>query len=201
MAPGECELSTARFPMRRDERKAAVDRFQIVPHLAALGAAYVLALPIAWDREKGDRSAGLRIFPLVAIAACGFIQAAESLLVNSPEGIARIVEGVITGIGLIGGGAILNRAPSESGLLWPRCRLCAQMERATGFGAAGQRTRDVCSVDLSGGRSVPVALERGWGVRRRRTRKATLCRHAQTVDAISWPFTRRRLRQARLLAR
>jgi putative Mg2+ transporter-C (MgtC) family protein len=89
--------------------------FQIVPHLVALGAAYALALPIAWDREKEDRSAGLRTFPLVAVAACGFLQAAESMLVNSPEGIARVVEGVITGIGFIGGGAILKTGASVRG--------------------------------------------------------------------------------------
>lgn len=92
-----------------------MDRFQILPHLAALGTAYVFALPIGWDREKEDRSAGLRTFPLVAIASCGFIQAAEALLVSSPEGIARIVEGVITGIGFIGGGAILKTGASVHG--------------------------------------------------------------------------------------
>lgn len=89
--------------------------FQIIPHFTALGVAYLLALPIGWDREKGDRSAGLRTFPLVAIASCGFIQAAESFLANSPEGIAPIVEGVITGIGFIGGGAILQTGASVHG--------------------------------------------------------------------------------------
>ncbi|MDJ0450708.1 MgtC/SapB family protein [Methylocystis sp. JR02] len=92
-----------------------MDRFQILPHLAALGAAYVLALPIGWDREKEDRSAGLRTFPLVAIASCGIILAADSILVNSPEGVARIVEGVVTGIGFIGGGAILKTGASVHG--------------------------------------------------------------------------------------
>ena len=33
--------------------------------------------PIGWNREKEERSAGLRTFPLVAVATCGFIQAAE----------------------------------------------------------------------------------------------------------------------------
>lgn len=94
---------------------APVDRFQIVPHLLALGAAYALALPIGWDREKADRSAGLRTFPLVALSSCGFIQAAEGLLAHSPEGVARIVEGVITGIGFIGGGAILKTGVSVHG--------------------------------------------------------------------------------------
>jgi len=81
--------------------------FNIVPHLAALVAAYLLALPIGWDRERSERSAGLRTFPLVAIASCGFIQATENLTAGSAEATARIVEGLITGMGFIGGGAIL----------------------------------------------------------------------------------------------
>ena len=81
--------------------------FDIVPHLVTLLVAYVLALPIGWDREKNERSAGLRTFPLVAIASCGFIQAAESIVHGNPEATARIVEGLITGMGFIGGGAIL----------------------------------------------------------------------------------------------
>jgi putative Mg2+ transporter-C (MgtC) family protein len=81
--------------------------FNVVPHLGALIVAYLLALPIGWDREKSERSAGLRTFPLVAIAACGFIQATENLTQGNPEATARIVEGLITGMGFIGGGAIL----------------------------------------------------------------------------------------------
>jgi putative Mg2+ transporter-C (MgtC) family protein len=92
-----------------------LNRFQILPHLATLGLAYALALPIAWDRERQGRSAGLRTFPLVAIASCGFIQAAETLLANSPDGLARILEGVITGIGFIGGGAIIKTGVSVQG--------------------------------------------------------------------------------------
>ena len=92
-----------------------MDKFQVIPHLAALTAAYGLALPIGWDREKEARSAGLRTFPLVAVASCGFIQATEALLTNSPEAMARVVEGIITGIGFIGGGAILKHGASVHG--------------------------------------------------------------------------------------
>jgi putative Mg2+ transporter-C (MgtC) family protein len=92
-----------------------VDKFQILPHLAALAGAYALALPIGWDRERQDRSAGLRTFPLVALASCGFVQAAEQYMANSPDGMARIIEGVITGIGFIGGGAILKQGASVKG--------------------------------------------------------------------------------------
>ena len=93
----------------------ALDGFEIVRHLTALAIAYALAFPIGWDREKATRSAGLRTFPLVALASCGFVQATESMLAGSPEGTARIVEGPITGIGFIGGGAILKDGLSVRG--------------------------------------------------------------------------------------
>lgn len=89
--------------------------FQVLPHILALLIAYVLALPIGWNREREERSAGLRTFPLVAIASCGFVQAAESLTPSSPEAMARIVEGIITGMGFIGGGAILRMKESVKG--------------------------------------------------------------------------------------
>jgi putative Mg2+ transporter-C (MgtC) family protein len=90
-------------------------QFNLFPHFVALSIAYVLAFPIGWNREKEERSAGLRTFPLVAVATCGFVQAAESLTVNSPEALARIIEGLITGMGFIGGGAILRRDDSVKG--------------------------------------------------------------------------------------
>jgi putative Mg2+ transporter-C (MgtC) family protein len=91
------------------------DEFNMLPHFFALAVAYLLALPIGWNREKEERSAGLRTFPLVAIASCGLIQAAESLTAGSPEAMARIVEGLITGMGFIGGGAILQLKDSVKG--------------------------------------------------------------------------------------
>jgi putative Mg2+ transporter-C (MgtC) family protein len=92
-----------------------VDVFRIAPHLAALAGAYALAFPIGWNREREARSAGLRTFPLVAVASCGFVQATESLVHGSPEATSRIIEGLITGMGFIGGGAILKEGGSVSG--------------------------------------------------------------------------------------
>jgi putative Mg2+ transporter-C (MgtC) family protein len=91
------------------------DNFDILPHLVALLVAYVLALPIGWNREKEERSAGLRTFPLVAVASCGFVQAAEGLVGTNPESLARVIEGIITGMGFIGGGAILKVRDSVRG--------------------------------------------------------------------------------------
>lgn len=92
-----------------------LDSFRILPHLVALVAAYALAVPIGWDREKSGRSAGLRTFPLVSVAACSFVQATETLLADHLEGAARIIGGVITGIGLIGGSAIVKHGTSVLG--------------------------------------------------------------------------------------
>jgi putative Mg2+ transporter-C (MgtC) family protein len=49
----------------------------------------------------------MRSFPLVAMVACGFIQGTE-----------RIVDGVITGIGFIGGGAILSNRSCHIASWW-----------------------------------------------------------------------------------
>lgn len=95
--------------------QALFEDFELIPHIVALALSYALAFPIGWNREKGERSAGLRTFPLVAVASCGFLQAAESRLGDSPESLARIIEGLITGVGFIGGGAILKRGASVHG--------------------------------------------------------------------------------------
>ena len=89
--------------------------FEIGPHFVALLIAYALAFPIGWNREHEERSAGLRTFPLVAVATCGFIQASEHMVGSSPEAMARIVEGLITGMGFVGGGAILRLKDSVRG--------------------------------------------------------------------------------------
>jgi putative Mg2+ transporter-C (MgtC) family protein len=98
-----------------EEFEHLLSTLRVIPHIAALAFAYVLALPIGWDRERNERSAGLRTFPLVAVASCGFIQATERILTNSPEAQARIIEGLITGIGFIGGGAIIRQAGTVQG--------------------------------------------------------------------------------------
>ncbi len=89
--------------------------FAPIPHLLPLAIAYILALPIGWNRERAERNAGLRTFPLVAVASCGFIQAVEATLGSDPEAIARVLEGVIAGIGFLGGGAILQQRNAVRG--------------------------------------------------------------------------------------
>lgn len=88
---------------------------EIVDHLWRIGLAYTLAFPLGWNREhSATRTAGLRTFPLVAMASCGFVLVGLSVLEGS-ESHARILYGLMTGIGFIGGGAILKREGEISG--------------------------------------------------------------------------------------
>ena len=86
----------------------------VAQNLIQLGIAYLLALPIAVDREKASRSAGLRTFPLVAVSACGYMLVGISVL-DTTDAEARVLQGLITGIGFIGGGAILKSNGSVRG--------------------------------------------------------------------------------------
>ena len=84
--------------------------------LLRVGIAFVLAMPVAWERYKSDRSLGLRTFPIVAMASCGFVLIAKPAAEQNPEVLARILQGLLGGIGFIGGGAILKHGTNVKGL-------------------------------------------------------------------------------------
>ena len=116
-------------------RLESLSWWEVASHLVDLAIAYGLALPIGWDREREERSAGIRTFPLVAVASCGFVLIAIRVLGEGSTAQARILEGLITGVGFIGGGAILKHAGQASGTataasLWATGALGA----AVGFG-------------------------------------------------------------------
>jgi putative Mg2+ transporter-C (MgtC) family protein len=93
---------------------ANIDWWQVLDHLWHLVIAYALAIPIGLDREKSERHFGLRTFPLVAVVACGFMIVGKSVI-DSTDGEARIFQGIVTGIGFIGGGAIFKDKDRVSG--------------------------------------------------------------------------------------
>jgi len=84
-------------------------------HLVHLLVAFVLALPIGWHRAREEHGAGLRTFPLVAIASCGLVQTAISVLGAGAVVQANIMQGVVTGIGFIGAGAIMKQGDFTAG--------------------------------------------------------------------------------------
>jgi putative Mg2+ transporter-C (MgtC) family protein len=87
---------------------------EVVSHVVHLGIAFVITIPLGLDRERSERGPGLRTFPLVAIGSCAFLLIGRSLLDGS-ESHARLLYGLMTGIGFIGGGSILKEGGSVSG--------------------------------------------------------------------------------------
>lgn len=83
-------------------------------NLYKMGIAYVLALPIGFNRERESKGAGLRTFPLVAVASCGFMLVGIDVL-DSTDAESRVIYGLMTGIGFIGGGSIVKSDQSVSG--------------------------------------------------------------------------------------
>jgi putative Mg2+ transporter-C (MgtC) family protein len=86
-----------------------------VDHLVHLLVAFILALPIGWHRAREEHGAGLRTFPLVAMAACGFVQTGISVLGAGAVTQANILQGVIIGVGFIGAGAIMKEGAVATG--------------------------------------------------------------------------------------
>jgi putative Mg2+ transporter-C (MgtC) family protein len=79
-----------------------------------IGLAYVLTLPMAWWREKELHAIGIRTFPIVAMASCGYLLIFQGLpdaqTLNS-----HVLQGLIAGIGFVGGGAIVRDGMSVHG--------------------------------------------------------------------------------------
>ncbi|HSO18580.1 MAG TPA: MgtC/SapB family protein [Desulfosarcina sp.] len=92
-----------------------MDGALVISHLSHLVFAYLLAMPIGWERELSKRQFGLRTFPLVAVVTCGFMLVGMSVIDNT-DGEARVMQGLITGIGFIGGGAILKDEDKVAGV-------------------------------------------------------------------------------------
>lgn len=91
-----------------------IDWMKILEYGMLLTAAYVLALPIGWDQEKEHQSAGLRVFPIVAVGSCGYLLLGYQVPTPDGQAHARILVGLITGVGFIGGGAIIKDSSGEN---------------------------------------------------------------------------------------
>ena len=91
------------------------DTTYIVYHLVTMLIAFVLVLPIGVHRWQSSRSLGFRTIPLVALAAAGFVLVGQRLVGNDPNATARLLQGLMTGVGFLGGGAIVKQGLSVEG--------------------------------------------------------------------------------------
>lgn len=91
-----------------DELRAGFpDLAQTVRLLVRISVAMLLGAIIGMQRERYGKSAGLRTHILVALSSALFVIAATESGMGA-DGVSRVVQGLTTGIGFIGAGAILK---------------------------------------------------------------------------------------------
>lgn len=79
--------------------------------LEKIALAWALVIPTGWWAEKQGNAVGIRTFPLVAMASCGFLMILDNV---NGDG-SRVLQGLIAGIGFVGGGAIVRDGISVRG--------------------------------------------------------------------------------------
>lgn len=83
------------------------DRTELAHVVIRLVAAIVLGAVVGYEREKAGKEAGLRTHILVAMGTALFVLAATGSGMNL-DGVSRVIQGLVAGIGFLGAGAILK---------------------------------------------------------------------------------------------
>jgi len=78
--------------------------------------AFALGLPVGWEREHRSLSPGLRTFPLVGTGACAFLLMGQNIFPGDKSAQAYVFQAVLSGIGFIGGGAIIKGKAGIEGI-------------------------------------------------------------------------------------
>lgn len=91
----------------RHEFQQNLDVAQLLRGTLRLGLAAFLGAIVGWEREKWHKAAGLRTHMLVAIGGALFMLAPHELGMTSAD-LSRVIQGIVTGIGFLGAGAILK---------------------------------------------------------------------------------------------
>jgi len=78
-----------------------------IRHLARMIVAMLLGAVVGVQRERIGKPAGLRTHVLVAMGGALFIVAPLEFGMNA-DGLSRVIQGLVTGIGFLGAGAILK---------------------------------------------------------------------------------------------
>ena len=82
------------------------DWFGIFTDFWHLLVAFILASVIGWNREEEEHNTGIRAFPIVAMASCAFVMIATFHGDQAAQ--SRVLQGLVAGIGFVGGGAIMK---------------------------------------------------------------------------------------------
>src|SRR5512141_3194470 len=80
---------------------------QVMVVIIRLFAATLLGALVGIQRERAGKPAGLRTHILVALGTAVFVIACAGAGMSS-DGLSRVIQGIITGIGFVGAGSILK---------------------------------------------------------------------------------------------
>jgi len=103
------------------------DRRQLIQVIVRLIASALIAGIVGYQREAAGKDAGLRTHILVAIGSTVFVLGCIGFGMRE-DAVSRVIQGIVTGIGFIGAGAILKRENKIEGLttsagLWITCAI------------------------------------------------------------------------------
>jgi putative Mg2+ transporter-C (MgtC) family protein len=107
-----------------------------------LCVAFALAGIIGWNREEEEHNVGVRSFPIVAMASCTFVMIAS--YGGDIAAQSRVLQGLVAGIGFVGGGAIM-----KDGLQIKGTATAASVLSAAALGAAVALDRFGIAVSLT----------------------------------------------------
>ena len=106
-------MTEAMMEALRAEFSDVSDPAQLTRIVIRLLLAAALGAVLGYERERRGKAAGMRTHMLVAIGAALFV------LVPQQAGMAvadmsRVIQGIVTGVGFLGAGAIIKHAPEHS---------------------------------------------------------------------------------------
>lgn len=91
-----------------------IDICSLANTFVSLFTAFLLGGVIGYERQYRQRMAGLRTNVLVAVGAAVFVDL--SGLLNTPDGMARVISYVVSGVGFLGAGVIMREEGNVRGL-------------------------------------------------------------------------------------
>lgn len=90
-------------------RAGSLTTEELVRVVVRLTAAMLVGAVAGIDRERMGKAAGLRTHMLVSLGCASFVLAAQMTGMPVPD-LSRVIQGLATGVGFLGGGAILKSA-------------------------------------------------------------------------------------------
>jgi putative Mg2+ transporter-C (MgtC) family protein len=93
-----------------------IDWHQAGSEFLHLSVAFLLTAIIGWNREQESHNVGIRAFPILGTASCAYL-----MIAFSPQAL----QGLMAGIGFVGGGAIVKEGITTHGTATAASVWCA----------------------------------------------------------------------------